>query len=153
VLSANSETVAGFEGIYEDVDFRYKLTRSKFEEMTTSFADRVTDVIERALSTARLSMADLDSVVLHGGTIRTPFVQKQLEKAVGDAAKLRSNVNSDEAAVFGAAFKGAGMSASFRVKEIRTNDCSNYAVGMEWEADGKGEPSATAYYDIVLTGL
>ena len=154
VLSANTETVAGFEGIYEDVDFRYKLSRSKFEGMTTSFADRVSAVIEKALANARLSMAELDSVILHGGVIRTPFVQKQLEKAVGDAAKLRSNVNSDEAAVFGAAFKGAGMSASFRVKEIRTNDCSNYAVGMQWEADGKGEcPAASSRRRVLLTVL
>jgi hypothetical protein len=33
---------------------------------------------------------------------------------------IRTNVNADEAAVFGAAFKGAALSPSFRVKDIRT---------------------------------
>ncbi|KAI9846375.1 MAG: lumenal Hsp70 protein [Thelocarpon superellum] len=137
VLSANTETAASFEGLYEEVDFRYKITRAQFEEMVSDFAAQVKTPINQALKAANLTMDELDSVILHGGAIRTPFVQKQLEKVVGDAAKLRTNVNSDEAAVFGAAFKGAGLSASFRVKEIRTTDGASYAAGVGWQADGK----------------
>ena len=138
VLSANTETGAGFEGLYEDVDFKYKLTRAQFEEMISALADKIEAPISQALSAANMSMDDLDSVILHGGAIRTPLVQKTLEGLVGDAGKLRSNVNSDESAVFGAAFKGAGLSPSFRVKEIRTSDTAGYAVGAEWKSDGKG---------------
>ena len=150
VLSANSETSAGFEGIYEGVDFKYKISRERYEQMAASHAGRIDSLVEEALTTANLTMADLDSVILHGGVIRTPFVQRQLEKVVGDKEKLRSNVNSDEAAVFGAAFKGASMSASFRVKDIRTSDCAGYAVGARWRMDGKGErhdPGARSYSD------
>ncbi len=81
---------------------------------------------------AGLQEGDLDSVILHGGATRTPFVQKQLEKIFGSADKLRSNVNSDEAAVFGAGFRAAELSPSFRVKEIRIADGSAFPAGMRW---------------------
>ncbi|KAI9810768.1 MAG: lumenal Hsp70 protein [Pycnora praestabilis] len=137
VLSANSETMAGSESLYEDVDFRHKITRADFEELTSSYAERVVGPLERALTAAKLDVADLDSIILHGGAVRTPFVQKRLEAKAGDAGKIRSNVNADEAAVFGAAFQGAGLSPSFRVKEIRTTEGSGYAVGAKWTSDGK----------------
>ena len=139
VLSANIETVASFEGLYEDVDFRYKLTRARLDDMISSRAEQIDQPIKSALEVANMTMADLDSVILHGGAARTPFVQKRLEKLVGDAGKVRTNVNADEAAVFGAAFKGAGLSPSFRVKEIRTGDNAGYAVAVEWKSDDKGE--------------
>lgn len=132
VLSANTDTGASFEGLYEEVDFRYQLSRSKFEELATNFAARVDGPIMQALATSGITFADLDSVILHGGTVRTPFVQKKLEILAGGAAKLRSNVNADEAAVFGAAFKAAGLSPNFRVKEIRDSDATGYAVGVQY---------------------
>ena len=46
-------------------------------------------------------------------------------------------MNSDEAAVMGAAFKAAGISPSFRVKEIRASDVAVHAVGLSWAPDGK----------------
>ncbi|KAI9838113.1 MAG: hypothetical protein M1819_006269 [Sarea resinae] len=137
VLSANSETMASFEGLYDDIDFRHKISRATFEKLAVSYAERIDKPIKQALDMAKLSMDDLDSVILHGGAIRTPFVQKRLETIFGDPAKLRSNVNSDEAAVFGAAFKGAGLSPNFRVKDIRSGDSPGHAVGVSWTSEGK----------------
>ncbi|KAG9236360.1 Hsp70 protein-domain-containing protein [Amylocarpus encephaloides] len=132
VLSANANTQANFEGLYEDVDFKYKITRAEFEKLTESHASRVTVAMEKALDKANLNIKDLESVILHGGAIRTPFVQKELEKFVGTADKVRTNVNSDESAVFGAVFRGAGLSPSFRVKDIRAYDSAVYAAGIKW---------------------
>ncbi|KAH8698881.1 putative Hsp70 family chaperone Lhs1/Orp150 [Talaromyces proteolyticus] len=138
ILSANTETGSTFEGLYqEDVIFKYKITRSEFESLAKEHAARVGTPIDDALAAADLKLSDLDSVILHGGTIRTPFVQKELEKSCGDASLLRTSVNADEAAVFGAAFKGAALSPSFRVKEIRAVDSANYAIKVKWTSDGK----------------
>lgn len=138
VLSANSETSASFEGLYyEDVYFKYKLSRSDFETLASTYSARVKEPIQAALDSAKLTIANIDSVILFGGAVRTPFVQRQLEVAVGSAEKLKTNVNSDEASVFGAAFRAAGISPSFRVKEIRTVDSANYGVGVSWTFDDK----------------
>jgi hypoxia up-regulated 1 len=132
VLSANTNTQSSFEGLYQDVDFKYKISRADFEKMADSHRQRLAATFQKALDMAELELKDLDSVILHGGAIRTPFVQKELEKLVGKADKIRTNVNSDEAAVFGAGFRGAGLSPSFRVKEIRPSEGATYAGGIKW---------------------
>lgn len=138
VLSANTETSSSFEGLfYDDVNFKYKLTRIEFEGLASAFGSRIGNPIKEALEASKIDISDIESVILHGGAVRTPFVQRQLEASIGTADKLRTNVNSDEAAVFGAAFKAAGISPSFRVKEIRAGDIAGYAVGAAWSSDGK----------------
>ncbi|KAI1269878.1 actin-like ATPase domain-containing protein [Xylariaceae sp. FL1019] len=131
VLSANTETSASFEGLYEDVDFKYKVNRAEYEKMAESHADRVSLAVEKALEVAGVDIKQLDSIILHGGASRTPFVQKKLESLAG-SDKLRSNVNSDEAAVFGAGFRAAELSPSFRVKEIRVSERVSYPIGVKW---------------------
>ncbi|KAK3635290.1 lumenal Hsp70 protein [Elasticomyces elasticus] len=137
VLSANTETTSSFEELMPEIDFRVKLTRADFEALTIDFAERVEGPIKDALAAAKLTMKDIDSIIMFGGAVRTPFVQKKLEKVAGGSAKLRSNVNADESAVFGAAFKAAGLSPSFKVKEIRDSDVAGYAAGMMYQDGGK----------------
>lgn len=138
VLSANGDTSTSFEGLYDDeVNFKYKITRAHFEKLASEHAARINAPLEQALEAANLKLNDIDSIVLHGGATRTPFVQKQLEKISGSSKKIRTNVNADEAAVFGAAFKGAALSPSFRVKEIRASDAASYPVVLQWKSDGK----------------
>ncbi|KAJ5359168.1 uncharacterized protein N7496_011581 [Penicillium cataractarum] len=138
VLSANTETSTSFEGLYdEELNFKYKVTRADFEKMAAEHVARIGGPLEQALAAASLKLDEIDSVVLHGGAIRTPFVQKQLEKICGSSKKLRTNVNADEAAVFGAAFKGAALSPSFRVKDIRASDAATYPIVLKWNSDGK----------------
>ncbi|ETS01480.1 heat shock protein 70-like protein [Trichoderma reesei RUT C-30] len=134
VLSANQNTQASFEGLYEDVDFKYKISRADFETMAKAHVERVNAAIKDALKAANLEIGDLTSVILHGGATRTPFVREAIEKALGSGDKIRTNVNSDEAAVFGAAFRAAELSPSFRVKEIRISEGANYAAGITWKA-------------------
>lgn len=131
VLSANTETSGFFDSFFEDVDFRYKLSRSKFEELSATYAARIDGPINQALEAAGLKFADIDSIIVHGGATRTPFIQSRLE-AIAGKGKIRANVNSDEAAVFGAAFKAAGLSPSFRVKEIRDSDSNGYNHGIQY---------------------
>ncbi|CEO59030.1 hypothetical protein PMG11_03719 [Penicillium brasilianum] len=138
VLSANTETSTSFEGLYEEeLNFKYKITRANFEKMAAEHVARIGGPLEQALAAAGLKLDEIDSVVLHGGAIRTPFVQKQLEKLCGSSKKLRTNVNADEAAVFGAAFKGAALSPNFRVKDIRASDAATYPIVLKWNSDGK----------------
>ncbi|KKA27538.1 hypothetical protein TD95_005264 [Thielaviopsis punctulata] len=132
ILSANANTQGSFEGLYDDIDFKYKITRADFEEMASSYIDRVGATIKAALIKANLDVSDLDSVILHGGASRTPFVQRELEKVIGSADKIRSSVNSDESAVMGAVFRGAEISPSFRVKEIRLAETTPYSSGIKW---------------------
>ena len=137
VLSANSDANSFFEELLPEIDFKTKLTRAEFETLAAEYADRVDGPLKDALAAAKLTMQDIDSVILHGGAVRTPFVQRKLEEFVGKSEKLRSNVNADESAVFGAAFKAAGLSPSFKVKEIRDSDVAGYPAGIAYMDGGK----------------
>ena len=139
VLSANTETSASFEGLfYDDVNFKYSLSRSDFESMIGATEERIRSPFYKALAMSKLKTADIESIILHGGAVRTPFVQKQLEAVAGESEKVRTSVNSDEAAVFGAAFKAAGISPSFRVKEIWAGEIATHGVNVRWSSkEGK----------------
>lgn len=138
VLSANQQIGTSFEGLFDEIDFKYSIKRAYFEEMAQSYADRVEQVVQHALNAAGLDVSQLDSIILHGGASRTPFVQAQLTEIVGNPDKIRTNVNSDEAAVFGAGFRAAEISPSFRVKEIRIGEAANYPISIKW-TDGNGK--------------
>ncbi|CAI6336354.1 unnamed protein product [Periconia digitata] len=131
VLSANTATQSFFESFYDEKDFVYKISRAVFEPLASDYAARVEVPIKTALEAAGLTFDDIDSLIVHGGASRTPFVQQRLEALVGKS-KIKANVNSDEAAVFGAAFKAASLSPSFRVKEIRTTDLQGYNHGIKY---------------------
>lgn len=138
VLSANSQTSATLEGLFfEDVNFKYKLSRAEFEELAEVQASEVSVPLVHALDAAGIGIQELNSVILHGGAARTPFVQKHLEAVAGGSSKIRTNVNADEAAVLGAAFKAAGLSPSFRVKDIRAYDTPGFDVPMRYMSEGK----------------
>ena len=132
VLSANSETQSSIESLYEDVDLKYKISRADFEAMAASHAERIAVVVNDALKLAQLDVADLTSVILNGGVTRTPFVQKTLADVLGSTEKIRTSVNSDEAAVLGAGFKAADLSPGFRVKEIKIHEAADFAAGIKW---------------------
>ena len=138
VLSANSQTSATLEGLFlEDMNFKYKLSRAEFEELALIQASHVSVPLVHALDAAGISMQELTSIILHGGAVRTPFVQKHLEAVAGGSGKIRTNVNADEAAVLGAAFKAAGLSPSFRVKDVRADDTPAFDIRLRWTTDGK----------------
>ena len=135
--------------MHEDIDFRTKVSRATFEDVTSDLVDRVTEPIITALKDANITLEQLDSVILHGGSVRVPFVQKALEDAVG-TSKIAKTVNADEAAVMGthplllhltdigAIFRGAQLNNQFRVKDIRSKDYSVYPITITANASIDG---------------
>ncbi|EPY52662.1 heat shock protein Lhs1 [Schizosaccharomyces cryophilus OY26] len=117
VLSANSEAYASIEELAEGIDFRLKITRSVFESLCQDLAIAAVLPIKEALVKGNISLEILDSVILHGGTSRVPFIQSAIADYV-TSDKVSKNVNADEASVKGAAFYGASFTSSFRVKPV-----------------------------------
>jgi len=132
ILSANSNTQGSIESLFEDIDFKYSITREEFETLAAAHAESIASVVKDALSQANLEVPDLTSTILNGGITRTPFVQKTLADFLGSSEKIRTSVNSDEASVLGAGFKAADLSPGFRVKEIKIYDTTNYPAGVKY---------------------
>ena len=77
--------------------------RSTFEGLIKDYIVRTKMLVENALSQARLSVKELDAVILVGGSTRIPAVQEMLRKKFGQEP-IR-HVNPDEAVALGAAIQ------------------------------------------------
>ncbi|BGP43196.1 lumenal Hsp70 protein [Rhodotorula kratochvilovae] len=134
VLSANTAASARIEGLIDDLDFRTEITRAALEERAAWLLPRLSVPVTSALASASLSLSDIESVILVGGSSRVPLVQAAIAEAVG-ADKIAKNVNADEAAVLGAALYGASSVPGFRTKDIRLVDVTPFAVDVAYEAE------------------
>ncbi|KAF9412538.1 hypothetical protein BGZ94_001010 [Podila epigama] len=151
ILSANTETMASVENVMEDFDFRIKVTRAELEALSQDLIDRVRGPIDVALKEANMKIADIQSLVLVGGGVRTPAIQASLANIVGED-KIAKNVNGDEAAVMGAVFRAAGLSRQFKVKEVRLKDISLHPIEVKYSGESKdgvtpGKPFLTPIFN------
>lgn len=136
VLSANSMASVSIESFYEDIDLRSKIERKDFEKAAASLVPYVMKPIEGALAIAGIPLKTINSIILHGGGVRTPFIRKAIEKAIG-ADRLKTNVNADESAVFGAALRAASMMRGFRsAQESWYSDIATFSITARWSAAG-----------------
>lgn len=88
-----------------------------------------------ALEAAGLQLGDINSVILFGGNTRVPLVQAALKSVLGGAEdKIAQNVNTDEAAVLGAAYYGAALSKQFRIKNIDIKERSVSEIAFKMAA-------------------
>ncbi len=103
------------------------LTRAKFESLIKALIDRTIAPCENALKDAGLKAADIDEVILVGGSTRIPMVQT----IVNDIFKKEPNkgVNPDEVVSIGAAIQGGVMAGD--VEDILLLDVTPLSLGIE----------------------
>ncbi|KAF9238683.1 heat shock protein 70 family [Melanogaster broomeanus] len=133
ILSANTEAVSTVESVAFDVDFKTTVTREQFERACSDLRSRFAKPIYDALASAGLSLDQVSSVILTGGSSRTPMIQAAVKAAVGED-RIALNVNADEAAVLGAALHGASLSRQFKTKDIRISDIATYDIQASYFA-------------------
>ncbi|XP_011647673.1 hypoxia up-regulated protein 1 isoform X1 [Pogonomyrmex barbatus] len=131
VLSANADHFAQIESLIDDIDFKLQVTREKLEEICADLFNRVANPVKIALDTSGLTMDVISHVVLVGAGTRMPKVQETLSQYV--KTELSKNVNTDEAAALGAAYKAADLSQGFKVKKFVTKDALLFPIQITFE--------------------
>jgi Fe-S protein assembly chaperone HscA len=81
--------------------FAHEFTRGTFEALIRLVVDRTMVPAKLALADARLKPAEIDEVVLVGGTTRTPLVRRTVQELFGRAPHIE--LNPDEVVALGAA--------------------------------------------------
>jgi molecular chaperone DnaK len=84
-------------------NFQIQVTREQFESLTAELLQRTHDMMDEALDDARLSYADIDRVLLVGGSTRMPMVGELVARVSGKQPEL--SVNPDEVVALGAAIQ------------------------------------------------
>jgi molecular chaperone DnaK len=106
---------------------QYNLTRSKFEQMTADLVERTRIPCEKALKDAGLKASEVDEVILVGGSIRIPAVQKIVKEIFG--REPNKSVNPDEVVAMGAAIQAGVLGGD--VNDILLLDVTPLSLGIE----------------------
>jgi Fe-S protein assembly chaperone HscA len=99
-LSDNDEAILRFS-LPNGATYGTAFTRPAFEDWIRLVVDRTMGPVKQALADAQLKPADLEEVVLVGGTTRTPLIRRTVEEFFG--RKPHTELNPDEVVALGAA--------------------------------------------------
>ncbi len=103
------------------------LTRAKFNEITADLVERTMGPTRQALRDAGLSPAEIDKVILVGGSTRIPAVQEAIKKETGK--EPHKGVNPDEVVAMGAAIQGGVITGE--VKDVVLLVVTSLSLGIE----------------------
>ena len=116
-------TVGANGPLHIDLD----LTRAKFDDMTADLVKATVGPTLQALKDAGLKMADLDKVVLVGGSTRIPAVVDAVKNVTGK--EPYKGINPDECVALGAAIQGGVLAGD--VKDVLLLDVTPLSLGIE----------------------
>jgi len=105
----------------------YTLTRAKFEQLTADLTDRTKQPFNNALSDAKLSVDQLNEVILVGGATRMPAIVELVKSLT--KKDPHQGVNPDEVVAVGAAIQ-AGVLAG-EVRDVVLLDVTPLSMGLE----------------------
>ncbi|MFN7701082.1 MAG: molecular chaperone DnaK [Deltaproteobacteria bacterium] len=103
------------------------LKRSDIEILCADLVERTLEPCRRALADARLTVSEIDEVILVGGMTRMPLVQRKVAELFGRPA--HKGVNPDEVVAVGAAIQGASMTGE--MEQVLLLDVTPLSLGVE----------------------
>lgn len=105
------------------------LTRAKFDEITFDLVERTTMPVQNALKDAGLSAAELQRVLLVGGSTRIPTVQEKVRQLTGK--EPGKNLNPDECVALGAAIQGGKLAGEAGLNQVLLMDVTPLSLSIE----------------------
>lgn len=104
-----------------------KLSRAKFEQLIDDLLNKVKSPCEQAIKDSKLSIKEIDEVILVGGSTRIPAVQKIVKELFGK--EPNKSINPDEAVALGAAIQGGVLAGE--VTDVLLLDVTPLDLGIE----------------------
>jgi len=103
------------------------LTRQKFNELTADLVEKTMVPTKNALSDAGISPAEIDKVLLVGGSSRIPAVQEAVQRLIGK--EPHKGINPDECVALGACIQAGVLSGD--VEDLVLLDVTPLSLGIE----------------------
>lgn len=103
------------------------ITRAKFESLCMDLFEKTLGPVEQALRDAKVTPAQIDEVILVGGSTRIPKIQELVRNFFGKEPS--KGVNPDEVVAVGAAIQGAVLAGE--VQDVLLLDVTPLSLGVE----------------------
>lgn len=131
-LSTQPQARAEIEALHDGIDFSESLTRARFEELNQDLFKKTLGPVAKVLSDAGLKKAEVDEIVLVGGSTRIPKVRSMITDFF-NGKKVNTGINPDEAIAYGAAVQGGILSGEGgeTTKDILLLDVAPLSLGIE----------------------
>lgn len=131
-LSSSTQAHLEIDSLYDGIDFNSTITRAKFEQLNMTLFQRCLKSVEQVLMDSKFSKAQIDEVVLVGGTTRIPKLQQLLSDFFGGKA-LCNSINPDEAVAYGATVQACLLSGnkSEKLQDLLLLDVAPLSLGLE----------------------
>ncbi|HEX3606494.1 MAG TPA: molecular chaperone DnaK [Candidatus Dormibacteraeota bacterium] len=135
-LSQRQETEINLPFITADASgpkhLQITLSRARFEQLTDDLTERCRKPFAEALKDAGMTAADLDEVILVGGSTRMPVIQELVKQLSGGKDPHRG-VNPDEVVAIGAAIQAGVLKGE--VKDVLLLDVTPLSLGIMTEGE------------------
>jgi len=111
----------------------YKFTRAQLENLVKNYIDKSIELVRKTIEEARevkekkLTIEDIDEIVLVGGQTRMPKIQEEIKKLLGKEAN--KSINPDEVVAIGAAVEAGILQGE--MKEVLLLDNTPLSLGIE----------------------
>ena len=103
------------------------MSRAKLESLVEDLARKTLEPCRKVLEDAKLTVKDIDEVIMVGGMTRMPIVQRLVKEFF--QKELHKGVNPDEVVAIGAAIQGGVLKGD--VKDILLLDVTPLSLGIE----------------------
>lgn len=131
-LSSATQATIEIDSLFEGVDFYSSVTRAKFEELCMDLFRGTLEPVEKVLRDSKIPKAEVNDIVLVGGSTRIPKVQNLLIDFF-NGKELCKNINPDEAVAYGAAVQAAILAGdtSEKTQDLLLLDVTPLSLGIE----------------------
>ena len=131
-LSSATQASIEIDSLFEGIDFYTSITRARFEELCADLFRSTIDPVEKVLRDSKIDKAQVDEIVLVGGSTRIPKVQKLVSDYFNGKEPCKS-INPDEAVAYGAAVQAAILSGdtSEKTQDLLLLDVAPLSLGIE----------------------
>lgn len=116
-------TVTADGPLHLDMD----LTRARFDQLTSDLVERSIEPMNKAMRDAGVTPADLDKVILVGGSTRIPAVQAAVQRVTGK--EPFKGINPDECVAVGASIQAGVLTGE--VNDVLLLDVTPLSLSIE----------------------